>query len=64
MNTTQLSFPFSGLGVTDFNDPILRAKFDAALEELDRKMQPHIDALRDSERLTAEDYALRITPCE
>jgi len=64
MNATQLSFSFSGLGVTDFNDPTLRAEYDKVLEELDKKWQPRIDALNDSERLTAEDFALRITPCD
>lgn len=64
MNAIQLSFPFSGPGVSDFNDPSLRADFDVVLEELDRKYQPHIDAFRDSECLTEKDYALRITPCD
>lgn len=63
-NATQLLFPFSGPGVTDFNDPTLQEDFDKTLEELDKKLQPRIDAFRDSEHLTEADYALRITPCD
>ena len=61
---TQLTFPFTTPGAIDFDDPTLRADFDAGLKELDRKLQPRIDALRESERLTAEDYAVTILPID
>lgn len=57
---TQLTFPFTTPGAIDYDDPALRAKYDEVLAELDRKLQPRIDALRESERLTEKDFAMVI----
>lgn len=37
-----------------------QAKYDKARRELDAKYAPRLKALRDSERLTGDDFAIRI----
>lgn len=56
----QLSFPFFGPGMTDFDDPELQQEFDKVLAELDAKWEPYLERFRESERLTEDDFNLMI----
>lgn len=37
----------------------LREKYDAEIARLDAKFKPRIDAIREAERLTEDDYKIR-----
>ncbi len=43
-----------------FASPKVSKRYEAALRKWEKIMQPQIDALRASERLTAEDFAITI----
>ncbi len=42
------------------DDQAARAEFDRGLQELDNELQPVTDALDASERLSEDDWAIRI----
>jgi DNA-binding transcriptional regulator YiaG len=42
------------------NDNKTRERFEQALTNLDEKLKPWTDAIRDSEQLSEEDFAIRI----
>ena len=44
----------------EFDDPEFRRRFDEALAKWQKITQPLIDAVRDSERITAADMKVRI----
>jgi hypothetical protein len=40
--------------------PKARAQYEATIEKLDAQLQPLTDAIRDSQRLNEDDFAIRI----
>ena len=45
-------------------DESARKKYEKALQSLDEELRPLTDAVRDSEHLTQEDFAIRINARE
>jgi len=44
----------------DLSDPEVRAEYERIREKIRKQLQPVIDAIHDSQRLTAADYAVTI----
>lgn len=44
----------------DMMDPKARARYEKIRKQLDKKYAPIVKAIRDSQRITAEDLATRI----
>lgn len=44
----------------DLKDPIARARYERILKRVQKKLKPIVDAVRDSQRITAKDLAVTV----